>query len=228
MTEQQEKGSHMRNLLLSSVGVLVLAAGPALAWTPSVDVSVPVKNAAASDGSNAATTGGTAGSFDGNSLSSTSSKSYSSSASNSFNKTFTTTVGIDKNLSATSGGSGGSASATTGGVAVNKPDSGNKALALLGGTAVSDGNLSQSISKTSVDVTMATADSNATVSDNSVSSGRMHDAKIIGSNVSMTYSMGGMGILTAQQNTGAAASQQNSVALSSIVIGSGSPGSLWH
>ena len=40
-------------------------------------------------------------------------------------------------------------------------------------------------------------------------------------NASMTNSMGGMGILSAQQNTGAAALQQQSVSLGSMVGGNG-------
>ena len=39
--------------------------------------------------------------------------------------------------------------------------------------------------------------------------------------VSMTYSMGGQGILQANQNTGAGAVQGNSVALTSVVGGNG-------
>jgi hypothetical protein len=44
--------------------------------------------------------------------------------------------------------------------------------------------------------------------------------------VSMTYSMGGQGILQANQNTGIGAVQQNSVALTSTVSGGSSGGGL--
>jgi hypothetical protein len=193
-------------------------------------LSASVKNASASPGSNAATTGGLAGNGSGNS-SSSSSSSLNKTATNSFNRS----ESVSKTLSATSGGSGGSASATSGGLAVNKSNSDNKAFALLG-MAVSNGNLTATKTDITTTYTFGNSDTRDSVSGNHIgggSGGGMADSWKSGTSpagsgaITMTGSMGGLGILTAQQNTGAAALQQNSPVLTSIV-GSGTGAGIGH
>lgn len=222
-----------------------------------IDVSVPVvKNAVGVNGSNAATTGSTAGNNNGNSLSASVKNASASPGSNaatsgglagngsgnfglSVNKTatnsFNRSESVSKTLSATSGGSGGSASATTGGLAINKSNSDNKAFALLG-MAVSNGNLTATKTDITTTYTFGNSDTRDSVSGNHIgggSGGGMADSWKSGASpaasgaITMTGSMGGLGILTAQQNTGAAVLQQNSPVLTSIV-GSGTGAGIGH
>ncbi|MDE2583089.1 MAG: hypothetical protein KGL52_15750 [Rhodospirillales bacterium] len=237
----------MRNILLASVGVLALTASVAFAdgyrapsnstTNTALSVAVPIKNASAANGSNAATSGGTAGSQNGNSMSvpiknasaaNGSSAATSGGTAGSYNGNslgFSSSESVNKNFSANSGGSGGSASATNDGVAVNKPNSDNTAFALLG-MAVSNGNLSATRTEVTTTYTFGNSNTSDSVGHNTIGAGsssgwdgRGGSSPAGSGNVSMTSSMGGLGILTAQQNTGAAVLQQNSPVLTSIVQG---------
>ncbi len=93
--------------------------------------------------------------------------------------------------------------------------------ATLADSVVGSGSLSQTTTDTrTVGITAGagSAVNNASVAGNKYMS---KGAGGFSGDVSMTYSMGGQGILQAAQNTGAGAVQQNSVALTSTVGGNG-------
>ncbi len=94
--------------------------------------------------------------------------------------------------------------------------------AALKDSVIGSGSLSQSTTNTATNTTEATggagsAFNTATVSGNKIK----YAAAGFSGNVAMINSMGGQGILQANQNTGANATQQNSVALTSSVGGNG-------
>lgn len=141
-------------------------------------------------------------------------------------------VPIVKNAGA--GGSGTNSSATTGGVAVSASlsnsanNNGNTATAnsnnesvmkVIGSNYAANGaTLSTTNSRTHVDITLATAVSNGSVSHNEANN-MPHEARIDAS-AGQAYVNGGTGILTASQNTGANSLQQTTVALGSAIAGS--------
>jgi hypothetical protein len=228
----------MRTVLLASVAALALSVAPAMAQPVAGSHGFINKSANAAGGSNAASTGGMAGNHDGNTSVDVHKNLSSSASSNSASATTggtalnhsanndpiasgnevasgnTKTTTVNKSSSA-GGGAGGAASATTGGTAVNKDN--NDALSLLSGnstTVASDNELTNDSSHISVDVTLAESSVHG-----SASGGGGGHGFLGGGNV-MTNSVNGQGILTAQQNTGGGALQQNSVALGSVVLGS--------
>ncbi len=143
-------------------------------------------------------------------------------------------VPIVKNSQA--GGSGVNSSATSGGTALsanlnnnfntsssnNQSNSNNESVvkAIDGGTIANNSSLSSTSSHTRIDVKLATAVSNGSVGGNRVENEPNEDH--MSANATQNYVNGGTGILTAEQNTGANALQQTSVALSSMVSGSNS------
>jgi hypothetical protein len=136
------------------------------------------------------------------------------------------------NNSATStGSSGGTATATSGGTATNtnnqdmsvrnknsnNTDSGT-ILGVLKNSVVGSGSLSQSTTYTATN-TITTGNGSA-VTNAALSGNRTKQNAALSSasgQINMTYSMNGQGILQANQNTGAASVQGNSVALTSSV-----------
>ena len=97
----------------------------------------------------------------------------------------------------------------------------NQISAALQGSVLNAGTLSQTTTNTWTSVTGgAGASSNtASLSGNTIT--ETPTKASTGGAVSMSYSMSGQGILQANQNTGANAVQQNSVALTSTAIGNG-------
>lgn len=152
--------------------------------------------------------------------------------------TVVTTVPVVKN--AGSIGAGTNSSATTGGTALSAAlsnsanNSANTSASNVGNTANSNNEsvmkvigsnyaaggstLSTTSTHSHVDVTLATAVSNGSVSGNRVEF-EPREAKI-SSDATMNTVNGGTGILAAQQNTGANALQQSTVALGSAIQGS--------
>ena len=152
--------------------------------------------------------------------------------------TVVTTVPVVKN--AGSIGAGTNSSATTGGTALSAAlsnsanNSANTSTSNAGNTANSNNEsvmkvigsnyaaggstLSTTSTHSHVDVTLATAVSNGSVSGNRVEF-EPREAKI-SSDATMNTVNGGTGILAAQQNTGANALQQSTVALGSAIQGS--------
>jgi hypothetical protein len=142
------------------------------------------------------------------------------------------TVPVVKN--AGSIGSGTNSSATTGGTAVsaaltnsaNTTSSNNTAnsdnlsvLKVIGSNYAASGSmLSTTNTHTHVDITLASAVSNGSISDNETN--LKPCLSKISSNASMSNVNGGTGILAAQQNTGANSLQENTVALGSAIQGS--------
>ncbi len=81
---------------------------------------------------------------------------------------------------------------------------------------VGSGSLNASTTNTITNTTTATGGAGSAFNTSTVAGNRIKNvAAAYSGNVDMSYSMGGQGILQANQNTGANATQQNSVALTS-------------
>jgi hypothetical protein len=196
---QHGKEIIMRHLLLASTAAVLLCGGLAFAkgsTTTTVTTIPVVGNAGAALGASAAASGGTSQNASDNTVASDN-----------------TTTPTDKNAVSESD----SAAATTGGEATNDSDD----------TLVSVGDVSLSSTRTSnhLDVS-AEASNDGDVSDIYVTAnagGKKGGGDAwVNSDASMSNSVNGdAGIITAQQNSGTGALQQNSVALSSFVGGNG-------
>jgi hypothetical protein len=201
----------MRMFLLAGAAALAFSVAPALAGSHAGSGGLINKSANAAGGSNSASTGGAAGNGNGNTHVSVShSLDGNTLASDNTTDTHNTTTKVQGNSGA---GSllGNAASATDGGTAVN---------AALGSYDVSDKTLDVSHTSTRTTDIIAQASSSGSVSDNHT---RMERAGFSGLTNTMTDSVNGQGILSAQQNTGANALQQVTVSLGSVV-GNGSTG----
>ncbi len=213
----------MRTILLAGAAALALSVAPALAGSHAGSGGLINKSANAAGGSNSASTGGSAGNGDGNTHVSVShsldgNTLNSDNTSNTHNTTTrdsdnTTTRDSNNTTTTVQGNSGAgsllgnSASATDGGTAVN---------AALGSYDVSDKTLSVSHTSTRTTDIIAQASANGSVNNNHT---EMEKAGFSGLSNSMTDSVNGQGILSAQQNTGANALQQVTVSLGSVVSG---------
>ena len=98
-----------------------------------------------------------------------------------------------------------------------KTNSSTNFLGALQGSVVGSGSLDASTTNTITNTTTATGGAGSAFNTSTVAGNRIKNvAAAYSGNVDMSYSMGGQGILQANQNTGANATQQNSVALTSI------------
>ena len=113
-------------------------------------------------------------------------------------------------------------SANNGGTAVSKIDNSTNINALLKDSVVGSGTLNQSRAYTATNTIMAgagSAVSSASLAGNNTK--QVAASSSASGQIDMHYSMNGMGILQANQNTGSAAVQGNSVALTSTVGANG-------
>ena len=95
-------------------------------------------------------------------------------------------------------------------------------MGTLKDSVVGGGTLDASTTNTITNTTTATGGAGSAFNTSTVAGNHIKNvAAAYSGNVDMTYSMGGQGILQANQNTGANATQQNSVALTSTVGGAG-------
>jgi len=195
----------MRNSFLTGTAILLLSAGAAFAYggsttntTTNVTASIPVQNSSA-------------GGSGTNSSATSCSTAISASLANSANESSSKTLSNVGNTSVSNSGN----------TAVS--DSGNKltstdVLKVIGSNYAADGSTLETVkSDTKTYVTFATASTDGTVSDNLVVTKPIKSS--LDADASMSNVNGGTGILTAQQNTGANAEQQSSVALGSEISG---------
>jgi hypothetical protein len=196
----------MRTIIFAGTAALALSVAPALANSHAGSNGLINKSANAADNSNSASTGGSAGS-DNTHVNVSHSLNGNTLDSNNTSDSYNTTTKVQGNSHAASL-LGNAASATDGGTAVN---------AALGSYDVSDKTLDVSHTSTRTTDIIAQASATGSVYGNHTP---MERAGFSGLDNSMSDSVNGQGILSAQQNTGANALQQVTVSLGSVV-GSG-------
>ncbi len=195
----------MRKLLLAGCAMLAFGAGAAFAQGPSRDAGD-----AAYTKTSSATSGGPGGSASANNGGTAKNVNVSKSNTETTNKTDnqtsnrTTTDSHNKTVNTTTTDTKTSSKSSV-------ENTLSDCHCVMG-----DGSLSETKTITHTSTVLASAHNTGTVSGNQL---RVSGSSYNG--VAMTNSMNGMGIISAQQNTGTAALQQQSVSLGSIVGGNG-------